>query len=396
MLGNVALATETPVRPVTASAAAEPRIAALDGFRGLMTLFVLVSHYFGEVQHPLPGFSIGWLAVQAFFVLSGLLVGRLILEKQDRANFFAVFYVRRFCRTLPVYFVCVTLVFGCILIFDKAGWLNADATVPLWSYLTFTQGFFFVTTNSFGPHWLAPTWTLAVEEHFYLFAPAFFFIVPRRHLLGVLIAGLVLTVGFRAYILLSGALPGMIATVMLPGVADTLICGLIAGVLLKTEGIDWKRYELVLRIIPVVMLVLTNVLIRTGGGIDGPVSQIFARLTVSIAAAAFLIGLVRGAPEAKRFTSRLLCFFGRTSYSVYMTHLAVLGLMHGLLLGDHPDLATPAQWAVTLAALPVAVLLGWIGTKLVEEPITAYGRSWRWGKQHRSVAALPTGLPAAA
>ena len=80
-----------------------------------------------------------------------------------------------------------------------------------------------------------------------------------------------------------------------------------------------------------------------------------------------------------------------------MTHLAVLGLMHGLLLGGRPDLATPAQWAVTLAALPVAVLAGWLGTKIVEEPITAYGRSWRWSKERRAVAGpMDAGAPAAA
>ena len=79
-----------------------------------------------------------------------------------------------------------------------------------------------------------------------------------------------------------------------------------------------------------------------------------------------------------------------------MTHLAVVGLMHGLILGSRPDLTTPAQWAVTLAALPVAVLVGWIGTKLVEEPITAYGRSWKWSKETRPVGHACDGLPAAA
>lgn len=377
---------------------AEPRIMALDGFRGLMTLFVLFSHYLAEVPHGVPGFAIGWIAVVSFFVLSGFLVGRLILDKQDCANFFIVFYVRRFCRTLPVYLVCVTLVFACLMVFGDANWLNIHATVPLWAYLTFTQGFFFVATDSFGPHWLAPTWTLAVEEHFYLFAPFLFFIVPRRHMLPVLTMGLVATVAFRAYVLLTGALPNMITTVMLPGIADTLICGLIAGLLIKTDGIDWNRYDLALRLIPVLMLVIANGLIRMDGGVNGPAFQIFARLTVSIAAASFLLAIVRGAPEAKRFTSPILCFFGRTSYSVYMTHLAVLGLMHGLLLGSRPDLTTPAQWAVTLAALPIAVLVGWIGTKIVEEPITAYGRSWKWSKQKRPVAGLAhnEGQPAAA
>ena len=200
--------------------------------------------------------------------------------------------------------------------------------------------------------------------------------------------GRVQGVGFRAYVLTTGVLPDMVTRVTLPGIADTLICGLIAGLLIKTEGIDWRRYDFALRVTPVVMLLVTNGLMRAPGGVSGPIFQTFAGLTVSIAAAAFLLSIVRGAPEAKRFNSAILCFFGRTSYSVYLTHLTVLGLMHGLILGSRPDLATPAQWAVTVAALPIAILVGWIGTKLVEEPITTYGRSWKWSKQMRPLASV--------
>jgi peptidoglycan/LPS O-acetylase OafA/YrhL len=90
--------------------------------------------------------------------------------------------------------------------------------------------------------------------------------------------------------------------------------------------------------------------------------------------------LVCGAPEARRFHSPLLRFFGRISYSTYLMHLPILGLMHGLILGATPDAATLPQVAVSVLALPITVLAGWVLTKLVEEPITAYGRSWKWSE----------------
>ena len=99
-------------------------------------------------------------------------------------------------------------------------------------------------------------------------------------------------------------------------------------------------------------------------------SKFFGFFLVSLGCAAFILGLTLGTPEAKRFTSPTLCFFGNTSYSVYLTHVAILGLMHGLLLGSQPDIASWRQIAVTIAALPVAALVGWIFTKIVEEPIT--------------------------
>ena len=385
------LSSDKPNSQAVSGAVGEQRMVALDGLRGLMTVFVLVSHYLGEVQHGKSAFIVGWIAVTCFFVLSGFLVGRLIMEKQDRANFFVVFYVRRFCRTLPVYLVCVTLVFACIMYFKAAPWLDLRATFPLWSYLTFVQNFFFVATNTTGPHWLAPTWTLAIEEQFYLFVPALFFIVPKRYLLAVLGLGLALTVEFRAFVVLSGTMPQMARLVLLPGVADMLFCGLFAAVLWKTEGIDWARYDLALRVATPLLLVLASVL-RILDGAKGQSFEIFGGLLVSIAAACFILSLVRGAPEARRFTSPILCFFGNTSYSVYLTHLTVLGLVHGLVLGTKPDVGTPAQLALTLAAMPLAVLVGWIGTKLVEQPITAYGRSWAWSKHKRPVGQTASGF----
>jgi peptidoglycan/LPS O-acetylase OafA/YrhL len=71
--------------------------------------------------------------------------------------------------------------------------------------------------------------------------------------------------------------------------------------------------------------------------------------------------------RCSRFTGKFLGFFNTTPYAVYLAHLPVLGLMHGRLLGSRPDIATPQQWVVTIAALPVIVLVG--------RPLTEYGRS---------------------
>ncbi|MGA7530875.1 MAG: hypothetical protein WBW27_03170, partial [Pseudolabrys sp.] len=67
----------------------------------------------------------------------------------------------------------------------------------------------------------------------------------------------------------------------------------------------------------------------------------------------------------------------------YLTHLPVLGLMHGLLLGSRPDIGTPAQWAVTFAAVPVCVAVSWLLTVVIEKPLTNYGRTWAWSGRSR-------------
>jgi peptidoglycan/LPS O-acetylase OafA/YrhL len=370
------------------------RMTALDGFRGVLTLMVVIAHFFGEVNHGIRSLAVGWFAVMGFFVLSGFLIGRVILERMDCANFVSVFYVRRFCRIVLPYAVVLTIILGLQSWYEPAVWLDADFKFPWWSYATFTQNIFMAYHDALGAYWLKPTWTLAVEEHFYLVAPAALMLTPRRHLLKGLIA-----VGLASFVLRIWAIgfamaPDHSVRLLLPGVADPFVCGIIAAVLLKTNGIRWEKYDLSLRILPLVSLVL--------GGLcayfDDKSGRLFGTVgpaLMAIGAASFIMAIVRDAPEAQRFKSPVLRFFGHASYSVYLTHLAVLGLMHGLILGARPDIATLPQMLVTVAALPVAIAVGWIFYKTVEVPSMNLGRRWSWSRERRgSGLASDTGMVA--
>ena len=372
---------DTTTLPVDGGTAAmERRIVALDGFRGLMTVLVVFSHFYGEVRSGIPALMMGWLAVDAFFVLSGYLIGRLILDKAKHKNFFWIFYVRRICRTFPIYFFCVIGVFYINDVFHPATTYQEQATFPLWTYVTFVQNFWMVSYDAIGQHWLSPTWTLAVEEQFYLIAPAMIVFTPRRFLMPVLVSLVALAMASRIYFLNSSEISNFAAQIMLISNADVLVAGIIAAVALRTWKLDWARYDQFLRVAPVVLLSATMVLAI----IMGSESYIFKSLAQTLVSAAFalmIMSLVRGSPEAARYEHKVLRFFGNISYAVYLTHLTVPGILHNLVLGTVPDIGTPAQIAVTTAALPLTVLISWILTKLVEEPITAYGRSFKWSKE---------------
>jgi peptidoglycan/LPS O-acetylase OafA/YrhL len=350
---------------------------------------VVLSHYFAEVRHGVPAMMFGWIGVDIFFVLSGFLIGKLILDREQHANFFQVFYARRFFRIIPPYMLTVVVVALLVGMLPRV-WTDAQVRFPLWSYLTFLQGIFMTLTGSIGAHWLAPMWTLAVEEHFYLLAPAAIVFTPRRWLTPCLIWVGVAAVAFRAVVYFGGAGGEMMALALLPGRADVLVWGMLAAIALRDNAIPWPRYMMALRLTPVLALV-TAILIRA---IDLPLFQVLGPSVVGLGCAAFILCLVLGAPEAQRFTSKGLRFFGDNAYCLYLTHLPVLGLMHGLLLGALPDLATPAQWLVTLAAVPVCVLVGWVMTQLIEAPLTRYGGSWRWSANVRPTPGRAINAPA--
>src|SRR5271163_3729692 len=114
------MSTPGPNQPIPAKG--ELRIAALDGVRGLMTIIVLLSHFFSEISNGFPRLGFGWLAVDMFFILSGFLIGRLIIEKMDSEKFFTVFIMRRVCRTIPSYMISVLIIFAMLWIFRAEPW----------------------------------------------------------------------------------------------------------------------------------------------------------------------------------------------------------------------------------------------------------------------------------
>ena len=64
--------------------------------------------------------------------------------------------------------------------------------------------------------------------------------------------------------------------------------------------------------------------------------------------------------------------------------------MHGLILGTRPDIATLPQLLVTLAALPVATLVGWLLYKVIEEPCMHYAMRWTWSRDAKSGTPAPS------
>ena len=89
------------------------RIPQLDGLRGVAIALVVVFHYVNfAVESGAPGWvkllirptSLGWSGVDLFFVLSGFLIGGILLDARESRNYFRVFYRRRACRILPLYF----------------------------------------------------------------------------------------------------------------------------------------------------------------------------------------------------------------------------------------------------------------------------------------------------
>jgi peptidoglycan/LPS O-acetylase OafA/YrhL len=276
-----------------------------------------------------------------------------------------VFYLRRVFRTFPIYFVCLAVA----LIGATLAGLPGDDRVPAWSYFAFVNNIYSAVTGDVGRPYLSPTWTMAVEEQFYLVAPALLIFTPRRARLPVLGGVVALAIASRA-LLLGFDAPATASTLLLCSRADCLAIGLASAVLLSGP-IDWRRRTWLCLVATAVALAL--------GSLYGPNAMVLVGHTLICAAlAVYLMAVAQGAPERKSLEGRVLRYFGDTSYAVYLTHMPTLWLAHAWIRGAAPTIDSPAGVAVTLLCIPLTFALSHLLTRCVEQPITLIGRSFQW------------------
>lgn len=142
-----------------------PRLAGLDTLRAIAIVLVLLYHFEVVVSDGSTfGFigDCGWAGVDLFFVLSGFLIGNQIMGPLARGETFSfkLFYIRRFLRTLPNYYVVLALYF----LFPMV--MAGREPMPLWRFLSFTQNIGLRPGSAF-----SHAWSLNVEEQFYLILP---------------------------------------------------------------------------------------------------------------------------------------------------------------------------------------------------------------------------------
>ena len=173
----------------SAKSKSDPRIAVLDGIRGLAILLVTL-YRFGDIAFPesLVGSLahratyLGATGVDLFFVLSGFLITGILLESRHRSGYFKRFYVRRALRIFPLYY---TFLFFILILVPVVGnnriiveGFRADP-IHLWIY---TSNLVASWHDAWCYGYLDHFWSLAIEEQFYLMWPIVVFYNPPRRL----------------------------------------------------------------------------------------------------------------------------------------------------------------------------------------------------------------------
>ena len=199
-------------------------IKELDSIRTFAVMLVVVHHWLPE-SHILNALPNGEIGVNAFFVLSGFLISRILFENRKKINdkdsrkihLIKNFVIRRTLRIFPIYYITIFL----LLIF--ANFTDTSIRENIAYYLTYTSNFFFYSNQKWDGI-LSHLWSLAVEEQFYLIWPWLMIFMPRKWLPYTIIAFITLGITSNYF------LPSMLAhdemiTVLTPTVFDSFGLG---------------------------------------------------------------------------------------------------------------------------------------------------------------------------
>lgn len=326
-------ATAEQAAPAAGPAIREPDLSghlpALDGVRGSAILGVMLYHM--TVFTPLTTVDRAFLTVidwggygvDLFFVLSGFLITGILYDAKRDPHYFRNFYARRTLRIFPLYYAVVffSLVILPHIPNPKAARFGTIAGDEVW-YWTYLSNFCIAARGLWRHGILDVSWSLAIEEQFYLLWPAVVYACSGKTLRRICLGLIAAAIAFRTATVFAHANP--IATIILtPSKLDALAVGALIAVTVRETGVlRWvgmARY-----VLWIAGAAFITIFMAGGWKWDGRLMLCVGYTALAACYGSLLLLAIAAAPSspvARVFSSRLLRTFGRYSYAMYLFHL---------------------------------------------------------------------------
>jgi peptidoglycan/LPS O-acetylase OafA/YrhL len=378
-------------------------MSQLDALRFFAVTGVMVTHNWGPQFHVGPVGQPPWggLGVRLFFVLSGFLITGILIgcrelgERNPERRLFFVrqFYIRRFLRIFPIYYLVLVVVVAA----------GVGATRQIWPWLFSYTTNIYVWSHLSWPHAVGHFWSLAVEEQFYLVWPWLMLFLPRRWLVPFLVGLVCLAPAYRLfasfrYAADTGSDGGFTSLSLTPGVVDSLALGALLAFAMRSP--ERVRVERALRRVALPVGVVAYAIFFLVGWHLGPFRHVAVAFSDTAAALMFcwLIGSAsRGfrGPAGSLLEWRPIAYLGKISYGIYIFHMLV-PVAFGYAAVRLGVGYTNAGFLNFLATSAVTCAIAALSWHFYEGPINRLKRHFRYDSElgaHPVTAAAP---PAAA
>jgi peptidoglycan/LPS O-acetylase OafA/YrhL len=384
---------DAPSPPTVSSRAqrfySSARMPELDGIRGVAIGMVVFYHYIALNVIPRRGSSLwymllpahlGWAGVDLFFVLSGFLIGGILLEARGSPNYFQVFYTRRFFRIVPIYSVFLLCFFLLAHVSASSGAKLHSMTAgafPWYSYAFFLQNFWMAFGNVGGPFATNITWSLAVEEQFYLTLPCLVRFLGRKRLVQLLMESLALALVLRVglYCLWPRLMYSWF--VLMPCRCDALAFGVLGAIVLRDP--HWKNWLKSRRTGMLMLMVLLAAVIPILTRMEySPYGFGTASLGLTCIAGFSLVLLLYALifPDS-RLSSCLrwtwLRKLGTLAYGIYLFHQLIFLVAYNVVQSHSAIVTTCSKLLLALLAFGLTLLVCYFSWFFFEKPLVAMG-----------------------
>ncbi|GAB4555266.1 MAG: acyltransferase [Phycisphaerales bacterium] len=418
-------------------------IPALDGLRGVAILLVLLFHCTdmtasGVLDNAVATtFRWGAYGVDLFFVLSGFLITGILADARGKPGFFSSFYMRRVLRIFPLYYLIVAFSFlvlpnlGTVLAgapgvsgstaelvqskIDRFGQVSGDE----WYYWLYLSNFVVAKADTFRHGILDVSWSLSIEEQFYVAWPLLLFFLGALRMRWVCLALLIIAPLFRVWLLgrsvdpLFGGEPTLIDALMYtPGRLEGIALGALLALHLRAGSGRFDPEKRLRSLAPLCKvaaptLLVASLLVEWGRftGAADPLDATYNGVVFGVSLVAygfcalFVLALLAkpGSRWYRLWTWAPLRSFGKYSYAIYLLHLPIRAVIRDLVYGPNFNgerfgdaLVTfptvmgselPGQLLFYIPAFGACWLAGWLSWHCFEKHVLKLKRFFPYGKR---------------
>ncbi|WP_121866668.1 acyltransferase family protein [Glutamicibacter nicotianae] len=347
-------------------------VSELDGIRALAVLAVMVFHARGSLM---PG---GFIGVDVFFVLSGYLITQILMREYDKHAKVSLvnFYMRRALRLLPALFAASAVLFALYTLFPSIPESQASKTGILGALTYSASWLAALDIADLGT--MLPTWSLSVEEHFYLIWPVCFLLLIRGSRRWRQFTWIPLILACFYPVVLYVAFGASIERIYYA--PDTRAFQLLIGCALAMNYRRLRRFistpVFILSVAFLALFVFFENRLNFNSYAAGAI------ILVPVASAAIVVHVVeRRSRIVSQFLSlRPLVWVGQRSYGIYLWNVPLIGLLW--FLGDSP--------AALAAKLVACFAIPGLSYALLERPCLRLKDRWRQrADRSRSMEAQP-------